>query len=99
MGSSMKDTIQQILKIVKDELKKEIHQILRILEEEQILNSNRYNELKSGIEDLKIGTKEQLDHVFESLSQDITFLSGDHHRLKRKVEFIEKRVKRLEDRA
>src|SRR4030095_13818934 len=101
----MKNEIQQILKIVKNEQELNAHrcgEILKIVTSEQELNAQRYHELKSSIDDIKLtilptlATKEQLNHVYESLSQDITYLSGDHHKLRKRVDLLEKKQKNME---
>jgi archaellum component FlaC len=83
-----------------DGLKNEIQRVFAVVSSEQKLNDQRYYELKASIEDIssKMATKEQLDQVYESLSADITCMSGDSQKLTRRVDHLEKRVKRLEDR-
>jgi polyhydroxyalkanoate synthesis regulator phasin len=84
----------------RDELKDQNQQILKIVTDEQALNAARYHELRKAIDDTnsKMATKEQLDQVYESLSQDITCLSDDHHQLKKRVTVLERKFRKLEDR-
>jgi hypothetical protein len=68
------------------------------------LNAHRYHELKSELADINLilptlATKGQLNQVYESLSQDMTCFSGGHMKLKKRVDGLEKRVKRLEHRT
>ena len=88
-------------------MKDEIQQILGIVTKEQGLNAHRYSELKRSIDDIysKLSTfsaimvtKDQFNHAFESLSEDIASLSGDHHKLKRRMTLLEKKFEKLEDR-
>ena len=84
---------------LRKDLQEERNQLWKAFTEEQAINTHRYYELKRSIDDVysRMATKDQLNQVFESLSQDIAFLSGGHHRLKKRVSFLEKRVGKLED--
>lgn len=87
---------------LKLEVRSEIQQVLQIVTHKQSLNGHRYLELKGEIHEIKnvlptLATKDQLNQVYESLSQDITYISGDSQRQKRRIDSLEKRVKRLED--
>ena len=86
------------LKTGLDDSKDSWHQLMKGFTEAQALADQRYHELKRSIEDVssKIATKDQLNQVYESLSQDITFMFGNHHRLKKRVSQLEKRVGKLE---
>jgi hypothetical protein len=110
LKSEFKNDIQQVFKIVTDEqglnanryleLKSELKNVLKIVTDEQGLNTGRYYELKKSIDDInfKMATKDQLDQVYESLSQDVACLSGDHHKLKKRVTLLERKFRKLEDR-
>jgi len=73
-------------------------QTMKYFKKAQLLSDQRYLELKRSIDDiyLKMATKDQLNQVFESLSQDITFLFGGQNRLEKRVSPLEKRVGKLE---
>ena len=85
-------------------MKDEIQQILLIVTSEQKLNAQRYSELRRSVDDIysklstTIATKEQLNQVYESLSEDIACISVDHHKLKKRVTVLEKKFRKLEDR-
>jgi chromosome segregation ATPase len=79
----------------------QINQILKIVTSEQELTARRYAELKSSIDDINLklptlATKDQLNRVFESLSQDISALAIDSEKLKKRIDSQEKRIKKLE---
>ena len=63
---------------------------LELFTREQALGTQRYQELKTGLEDVYTrlsltATEEQLNHVYKSLSQDILCVAGDYHQLKKRV--------------
>ena len=80
----------QEVKTGQDSFKDSWHQLRKGFTEAQLLVDRRYHELKTSIEDLssKMATKDQLNQVLKSLSQDITFMFGDHHRLKKRVSIL-----------
>jgi len=103
----MKNEIQQILKIVQEERllnAERYNRLLKVFTEEQGLNAHRYHELRASSDDIRMTlksmvTKDQFEKAFDSLTQDITYLSGGHHKLKKRVTLLEKRVGKLEDRV
>lgn len=84
------------------EIKSDFHRVFELFS----IHDHRYHELKVSIDRIHdaiggiqsmMATKGQLNQVFETLSQDITCLSGDSQKLVRRVDHLEKRVQRLED--
>lgn len=81
-------------------MKDEVKQILEIVTREQELNASRYQELKSSVDEIRstMATKDELNKAFESLSEDINTFAGDHYKLKKRVDVIDKRLKKVEER-
>ncbi len=86
---------------LKQSMEDKIHQILEIVTAEQQLNASRYIEWKRSIEDIhqKMATKEQLQHLFETYSKDISAVIGDQEKTDKRVGVLERKVKKIEDKV
>ena len=72
------------------ELKLDIRGVLRIVVQNEEINTGRYHEVKGGLDDVrfslgKMVTRDQFNKAFESLSEDIRAVVGDHVKLEKKV--------------
>lgn len=97
--------IEEILQIVREERVRNDHrfdEVLQIVRDERQLNNARFSQLTTGLMDVrkdmgdvKTGLAKldaKIDHVYDSLSQDIQVFAEDLSLVKRRVSRLEKKV-------